>query len=109
MRASIPRLDDEADLLLRGGDQVEGPPLRMEDHLGVGLEADHHGRTALPARLFDEPPEDEAMAEMDPVEVADGHDGALQTGGDIFAAPDHVHKTRLNLLDCQRYHSINPG
>ena len=33
------------------------------------------------------------MAEVDPVEVADGHDGAPQAGGDIFAAPDHVHKS----------------
>ena len=64
----------------------------MQDHLGVGLEADHHGRSLLSMCLCDETTEEMLMAEVDPVEVADGHDGAPQTGGDIFAAPDHVHK-----------------
>jgi hypothetical protein len=32
---------------------------------------------------------------MDPVEIADGHKGALQTVGDVFTAADHVHNKRL--------------
>ena len=98
MKASTPRPARRSDLLLQGGDQVEGPPLRVEDHLGVGIEADDHGRTFLTARLFDEPAEDKLMAEVDPVEVADGDDGAPQIGRDVFDAPDHVHEISVDLL-----------
>ena len=63
--------------------------------MGVGFEADDHGRTTLPARLFDQPPEDEPVTQMDAVEVADGHDRALHAGGDFFTAADHVHNNRL--------------
>ena len=90
-----PEAGEEADLLLQGGDQVEGAPLGVEDHLRVGIEADRHGRAPLTVRLFDEPPENETVAEMDPVEIADGHEGALQAFGDVFTAADHVHHKSL--------------
>jgi len=93
-----PKVGNVPDLLFRGGDEVEGPPLRMKDHLGMGLEADHHGRALVPMRLFYEMAENMLMAEVDAVEVADGDDGAPQTGGDIFAAPDHVHEFPLTSL-----------
>jgi hypothetical protein len=65
----------------------------------MGVEADHYGRPALLVCLGDEMAENILVAEMDPVEVADGDDGAPQSGGDIFAAPDHVHENLFTLSD----------
>ena len=81
-----PEALDEPDLLRKGGDQVEGAPFRMENHLGVGVEADDDGRAFLPVRLLDQLSEDELVAEVNPVKVADGHHCSPQTGGYIFTA-----------------------
>jgi hypothetical protein len=70
----------------------------MEDHLGVGFKTDDDGRTFLTVRLFDQPAEDELMAEVYTVEVADSDDGATQVGRDVFNAPDNVHEILTDLL-----------
>jgi hypothetical protein len=57
-------------------------------------------------RLFDEPPKNEMVTEMDPVEIADGHEGALQAFGDVLAAADHFHHKSCS-PPWGRYHSIN--
>ena len=43
--------------------------------------------------ICDDTAENGLVPAVDPVEVADGHEGAPQAGGDIFAAPDHIHKS----------------
>jgi hypothetical protein len=63
----------------------------MQDHLRVGIEADRHSRAPVAMRLFYEPPEDEPVAEMHPVEIADCHEGALQAFGNVLTAADHFH------------------
>ena len=95
---------DEADLLLQGCDQVEGPPLGVKDHLGVGLEGDRHGRATLPARLIDQLPEDEPGAEMDPVKLP-MVDGAPESA-EVFRCLGSRPKTACPLN--VGVHSINP-
>jgi len=89
---------DQLQLLLERRQEIERASLGVQDLLGVGLEGQDDAAALPVGGLRDDLPQKPLVREVDPVEVADGHDGTLVFRGDLVQAPDDIHET-LRLSD----------
>ena len=85
------QLGEDFDLPLEP-DQRLGGRLGPQDSRRRRIEGEHHGRPAHSLGHRPQPLDQPRMAEVDAVEVADGHGAAAERFGEIVEAAEEVHE-----------------